>query len=169
MRWNSLIKAAFRLKNTSFARSARFARSSWSWRKGIGWGLRGAIRRNHARSLGFLSRRDLADDAAEIGSATVSVASSRPTRKRLPNKLFCSPAGWPRQQTTHFSVNLVRALNAFGEKSEQTRAAPLAVLPKAAGETPALPNPTELQAAALGHRVGGFGQRTAFPQQSIIR
>src|SRR5580658_820244 len=33
--------------------------------------------------------------AVEIGSATVSVASSRPTRKRLPNNLFCSLAGWP--------------------------------------------------------------------------
>jgi hypothetical protein len=56
------------------------------------------------------------------GSATVSVASSRPTRKRLPNNLFCSLAGWPRRQTTHFSVNLLRRPNAFGET------------PKAAGE-----------------------------------
>jgi hypothetical protein len=24
------------------------------------------------------------------------------------------PAGWPRRQTTHFSVNLLRRLNAFG-------------------------------------------------------
>jgi hypothetical protein len=42
-------------------------------------------------------------------------------------------AGWPRTQNDSPFGEPSQCTNAFGEKSEQTRAAPLAVLPKAAG------------------------------------
>jgi hypothetical protein len=60
------------------------------------------------------------NDAVKIASATVSVAPGR------------RPADWPTGgKMTHFSVNLLRASNAFGET------------PKAAGEDARAPNPTE--------------------------
>jgi hypothetical protein len=61
------------------------------------------------------------------GSAIVSISSSRPTRKRLPNNLFCSPADWPRFENDSLNGEQSVGSNAFGGT------------PKAAGKTPAFP------------------------------
>jgi hypothetical protein len=58
----------------------------------------------------------------KLGSATVSVASSRPTRKRLPNNLFCSPADWRRTLNDSPLGEASHGSDAFGGT------------PKAAGE-----------------------------------